>query len=813
MKYKLYLSAILMIGLGHTAHTQKAPTPTKFDKLYLNYGYKAAIDAYNLTGNKGNQTSNETIVRLANSYRLIGDTYNAEFWYAQLVQKSDNPTYMFHYAQALQSNGKLKEAAEWFNKYDETSGGTDTRGRELAGAAENIATMFSENEGVSLKTIEANSDKLDFSPFLYKNGIVFSSNRGKGEDDIWTKSKFIDLFFVELDENNNSKGEPNPFKELNSKYHEASASFTKDGSKMFFTRNLYLGGKRTKNSQAETSIGIYSAVKIGNDWENIQPIFVDKDLKYAHPSISPEGEKLYFASDRPGGMGGMDLYVSAFEGGKWSEPKNLGATINTPGNEIFPFVHETGTLYFASDGHAGLGGLDIYATNADEAGEWGSPSNMGKPFNSNKDDFGFVADAEAKKGFLSSSRDGGKGGDDIYSFIAADGLKKQKAKEIVLNSKICVYDKATNKRIEGAKVSVMEVAKEEGDNTDFDTNDNELTFRLEKVSNDEYRLIAAKSGSSSDGKSYITDKEGQFGLKIKHTRKYIFKVQKDGYEPATQVFTTETMDKEEEIGFCIPVERILVATPNYTNTVTGKVVNGSYKNLPLANVEVTLLNKCNGETTKVNSKDDGSFLFGVQCGCDYVLLAEKPNFNGAKEMVGEFSAKNCPTTANKTLSLKLDKKLSEMSDKDVVNWNENDVINLSQVYYDFDKSYIREDARPDLDHLVQIMQRFPNLDIELSSHTDSRGNDAYNQALSQRRADAAKEYLVAKGIPTARILAKGFGEAMPKNRCSEGVNCTEEEHQSNRRTEVRVLRFDKSNEIKVINQNNAPTKIDRKPGK
>ena len=278
---------------------------------------------------------------------------------------------------------------------------------------------------VAIKNLAAlNSNDMDYCPLIYKDGLVFTSTRKhKGQNKKLFKSykkKFSYLFFSKRD----TRGQyhkPEPLEgAINGRYHEGAATFNKEGDVMFFTRNNNNG----KNKFGKIDLKIYTAKNIKGNWNDTNEIKAINGDGYStcHPSISSDGKRLYFASNRNGGYGGMDIYVSYFLDGEWQYPINLGPEINSDGNEIFPFIDDTNQLYFSSDGHEGNGGQDIFKsvwldTKDDES--WSKAANLGLPFNSIKDDFGFSIYNNNQEGFFTSTRAGGQGHDDIYTWRKA----------------------------------------------------------------------------------------------------------------------------------------------------------------------------------------------------------------------------------------------------------------------------------------------------------------------------------------------------------------------------------------------------------
>ncbi|MEM1214386.1 MAG: hypothetical protein AAGJ82_01785, partial [Bacteroidota bacterium] len=267
-------------------------------------------------------------------------------------------------------------------------------------------------------TSPINSDELEFSPVLYENGLVYVSRYKNGPVDPNTNKTYLQLFYSELDPYG-MPGKPAAFStELNSAYEEGPVTFSRSGDRIFFTRSNSSQGVSKRNKRGKVVLNIYEAKRGPFDWEEVQSLpFNNDNYNSMHPALSADETKLYFTSDKEGGYGGTDLYVSEYKNGFWSPPVNLGPEINTARNEAFPFMHESGVLFFASQGHEGKGGYDMFMIDMSER-KWGPVLNLGEPFNSDGDDLGLVMTADGKSGYFSSSRGGGFGQDDVYMFRA-----------------------------------------------------------------------------------------------------------------------------------------------------------------------------------------------------------------------------------------------------------------------------------------------------------------------------------------------------------------------------------------------------------
>ena len=577
-----------------------------------------------------------------------------------------------------------------------------------------------------------NTENLEYSPAFFEDGIVFISTKVSAKryrvTDKRINKNIMSIFRSQRSESGSLMA-PNPFaEELLSSVHEGPITFDRTADNIYFTRNNYKDGKKKKASDGIVKLKIYSASKVNDTWSNIEDLsFNDDESNTAHPAISVDGQFLYFASDRPGGMGGMDIWVANRRGDDWGTPTNLGPMINTDGDEIFPFIHADGTLYFASNGHVGVGGLDLYYTNQGENGAWGKPANLGKPFNTEHDDFGFIVDRDKKNGYFSSNRSGGLGEDDIYSFYALDnldalsGIVRRNPNE-TRQIELAVIDEETGDLIEGANINYILV--------DELTLAKALVDDSENLSDKEVLLRLPFTDGNMQG---VTDSNGVFPAEVKYAN-YIFNIQKEGFQ-SRQVVLTANSDVKQ---FLVTLSKALAGGEHLTDTEGNP--NGNPNGSPT------------GEETEGSDPIGGS-----------------------------------------------------LADLGVSTIKEGTVIELPNIYYNFNDASIRPDARQDLDIIASLLLKYPAMEIELASHTDSRGTDRYNQRLSQKRAENAVQYLVNQGIEEYRLIPTGYGESEIRNRCSDGVNCEEIEHQFNRRTEVRITKMAQEVNITFVNNTSIPS--------
>ena len=652
---------------------------------------------------------------------------------------------------------------------------------------------------VRIKNVRSiNSNKLEFSPQYYQNGLVYvTSVATSSKKDAKTGDNYYELFYGEFGED----GLPASFEpfsvKVSSSVHEGPVSFSRDFKTLYYTTNSTVKSQDADNNgKKDHTLKIFEATKSTHDWTNVKELPFNSESYYCfHPSLSPDGRRLYFASNMPGGYGGSDIYVSEKTGDTWSKPRNLGAYINTSENDAFPFVHESGSLFFSSKGHGAVGGYDIFITNLNNS----SPDvfNLGPPFNTVGDDLGLILNSTGDQGFFTSGRNGGMGSDDIYHFVAPDGLLNLNStapKEMT----IIVTDAATKKGLKGASVRYFEQAADgflEGDDV-YDVkmvpnpnNPDELVFKLKR-----------KNVADMKPTTKTTYNEGEVFVNMKPGSKYLILVSKDGYANEEVMFSPSFVKKQEILE--VPLRKSACIA------VTGDVVSSSTR-AKLGSTNLVITNNCDGSTQALTANTSGYFDVCLPPGCSYSIRAEK---SGYITSTSSFSTEGRSSGGSMSTNIQLSQAIasttvstpstttttrrttttssSSLSGLASGNVTTGAVIELRNIYYDFGKSTIRSGAARDLDALVSIMRQYPSMQIELISHTDSRGSKRFNQDLSLRRAQSAKNYLVSRGISSYKIKAFGYGEDELRNHCADGVNCEESEHEYNRRTEVRVTKID-----------------------
>ncbi len=425
-----------------------------------------------------------------------------------------------------------------------------------------------------------NSKGLDFCAIPYGDGIVFTSSRSHMETSgpSFSKKKYFDLFYSEKNDSGRYL-KPRKLKgNINGELHDGTASFNVDGTTMYFTRN-------TERRKGTVGLKIYSADMVEGQWINVQELpFNSEKFSNCHPTLSHDEQKLYFASDRPGGFGGMDIYVSKLVNGEWGEPENLGVNVNSAGNELFPYINKNGDLFISSDGSGGIGRLDIYICEKDGK-RFKGKRNLGEPFNTRSDDFGFYMDENGEKGFLSSNRTGGSGNDDIYGWKLTE-----KAMEDDLVCKFIVKDKNTGDLIEEAQVVI------------------------EQEYGDWKRTVLSNYGN------------GVYPYEVKSSDEYFLNIEKEGFESFNIVMDKKTLVEKEE-------HTIFINRRSFS-LLNGKIEGQIYHDA-LKNADVEILNECDGRKQFTKSSVDGTFGFTIMCGCEYIIIAKKDGFMTSSKIVSK----------------------------------------------------------------------------------------------------------------------------------------------------------------------------------
>jgi outer membrane protein OmpA-like peptidoglycan-associated protein len=520
--------------------------------------------------------------------------------------------------------------------------------------------------------------------------------------------------------------------EIMSDYDDGIATFSSDGKTMYYTSVNELSLKETDINTRMLQI---SSATLENDKWQLADLFPYKNNSYnmAHPALSKSGKILVFSSNKPGGRGGMDLYYCLIQtDNTWSEPVNI-SQLNTEENEVFPVFDSKGNLYFSSNGLPGLGGLDIFYS--EFSGEkFLSPVNVKAPLNSNYDDFQLVTFNDLENGYISTNRFDSPETDDIAYF-------SRKIKETPVAASVII------------KINVI---------------DKYTSIPLP------YVLVSIKDSKGNIIHNGLTDPQGV--LLVEDLPGDNYQVQGVLNEITT---TIAQISKDEFTGVLIE-KTVTHNDPRFT--LSGLVVN-TVNGQPVNEVSVTCKNLTNNKSSVVTTSSDGKFFFQLEQASDFKVTGEKAGWLSSEAAYETTKGMDRSKELYVILRLNMQRPVGDA------------VIKLDKIYYDYDKCNINPRAAEELNRLVKLMNDYPDMVIELSSHTDCRGSFAYNEKLSQCRADAAVSYILSKGIDKSRIVARGYGESKLVNECADGVNCSEEKHQENRRTEFKILKCPSCPEI------------------
>jgi len=420
--FKRIVLSMLVFIITSVGYSQTKSRITKASKESESFSFIDAREIYLKVVDAG-YSSPQVLGKLGDTYYKNGQYQDAVTWYSKLIDEYPNDVdvaYYYKASQSLKSLGKYSESNALMEIYTQ-KGGDSLIIRNYKKNLDYLDKIGSEAVDYTLGKVSINSDGSDFVSSFNNGKLIYASTYNSTGDRTypWTNEGYLDLFSADIDENGNLSNSMALTGDVNSPYHESSTTFSKDGTTMYFTRNNYIDGKKETGKNKLLGLKIYKATKKeDNSWSNIVELpFNSDDYSHAYPSLSPDEKRLYFSSDRPGTFGMSDIwYVMINSDGTYGEPVNLGAEINTEAKEGFPFISSKNKLYFSSDGHIGLGGLDVFVTQLDENGNVGKIINIGEPTNSPLDDFGFIYNEDKNLGYISSNRDGGLGSvsDDIY---------------------------------------------------------------------------------------------------------------------------------------------------------------------------------------------------------------------------------------------------------------------------------------------------------------------------------------------------------------------------------------------------------------
>lgn len=633
------------------------------------------------------------------------------------------------------------------------------------------------NLGIEISpAVGINSKNLEFAPVYYGDGLVFVQAREKGgqstrEDfiDLGIGEPFFELMYADLDPNG-LPGRGQSFSpNIRTRFHEGPACFSNSEEKVYFTRSNYRDGRQVTGADGAVYMKIYEADKGLEDWENVRELpFSSDNFSVCHPAVSADGQLIVFASDMPGGYGGMDLYKSEKEGDIWNEPVNLGPQINSKKNEILPSLRSNGFLLFSSDGRKGEGGFDLYLTNIREL-LLAEVEPLPGAFNSNRDDLGICISPDGMRGFFSSNRRESAGKDDIFFFqLDQPFLPAQTAS--VERTLVFLESGEQNPVAQvGAWLFPMGPSGPEGIEAYFDT---EILPSAEDESGS-ILLKMQRKHKAGETAQYTSDQSGRILAQLEPNKDYLLITKATDYRDHEEILKAGLLTSEGD--FIVSIDKRITTSEAVIEseciTVTGTILSKADES-SIASPLLTLENLCTGKITSIQVDNHGVYNYCLPPGCSFIARIEKEGFLPSLSRINPDETKEY---------------LHYLIRERQVTFEKGDVIVLENIYYDFNKSAIQKGAAEELDALVTLMKKHPEMLIELQSHTDARGNDSYNLELAERRGYAAKDYLMARGIDSGRVQVVPRGERDIRNHCKDGVECSESEHQFNRRTEIKIL--------------------------
>lgn len=705
MQKAFTLSILVLSALGCFAQKNA-------DKYFESFQYAAAAKEYEHILQQ-DSSNIDAADKLAVCYEKLNDPIKSEIVLSSLAARSTEPKYSKLYADALAENGQYEKAAIWYRKYITLK--PDDAVKKKLTHYNNIADFYRDSSFYTITKTAFNSPQSDFGPVYYRDGIAFCSARdNSGATYAWDNSSFIDLYWTQQDAPSAKAFD----KRINSSFHEGPFTLTHNFDTIFFTRNNYIDNKKSNSKDGVMKLKIFYAVWENGAWGKVQNFPLNNDeYSLGHPALSHD-HRMYFVSDMPGGFGGSDIYYTKLENGKWTPAVNLGPNINTSENELFPYITQQGDLFFASSGHPGLGGLDIFKSTLKQQ-KFEKPVNVGYPINSSRDDFGLIT--TDKQGYFSSNRGNNPKDDNIYSFS---------------------IDKS-------AHIVIQAINKNGGILDDFS-----ISIINTKDTTDQLIDHQAKN---------------QVDRKVNAESSYTITIRKAGYDPHEMTLSREAIND-----LIISKKPLQVMLAESIASLEVDLVDETGKRLRGGSISV-VNSKTSQEEKKYIIQNDAPLTIALTSGVTYELVGQHTGFTTSTMSVHSSRVDSLKKSSPLKIILKASKTLFEKNEV-------GQVIELD-IKYDLGKATIRPDAALELNKLVDFLIKNPSVKVEVGSHTDVRGTEEENLKLSQRRAESAVRYIVKKGIGSTRLIPLGYGEDDLKIANA----TTEQEHQLNRRTTIKIV--------------------------
>jgi len=836
------------------------------DKHLEVFAFEKAIGQY-IMAYKADSTNYTLTRKIADAFRRKGDLSGSAPWYKRTLELDSSINEdLLYYAEALKTLAKYDESLIWYEKYNKLQPKDDRAQNHLVGS-DKYLELEEDQEHYLVKKLDINNRKPAFGVTKFREKLVFSATGLEGQKsnktNPWNDLPYLDIYESNIDEKHQAV-DIQPISKINSKYNDGPAHYNDASSTMFVTRNNMKRGKPIKDKTGAVNLKIYSSTVNEGEWSEMSELpFNSNDYSTGHPAVSKDGKRLYFASNRPGGEGGTDIYVCDKIDDVWGNPENLGNSVNTKGDELFPYIDDKDILYFSSTGHMGLGGMDLFKIPIKGIMDF-LPENLGTPLNSAKDDYSILFEVTNESGYFCSNRDKGFS-DDIFYFELSSLLKKVYAGR--------VESSLSEKLLAGTELIVrnfttgedVSVTLDENGGFEFDVLPGatyELAYQRDKI--EEVLLVKTVEDIVTEGYENlgvftiqevlsinVDDEHGE----IEINGEMYARVSDDGKFVSEQGDTLTNIEMMDFLSSNMIRNNLEINQTMYNVGIDGKTYAqedghqldkyeleqllislvfanplelrddsslagldnepGSYllESLDLKSfsalewVNEALENDYLTEEQKLELRSlQTSYLTEVSAEDWLKMYANNPDLAESLTDVEKIAlGMISPSPLSSNSRLEITSYSDEQPVKlDIGNLNEyvltskaevRSVLenkNINNIYFDFDRSYVNSEERKTLDEIAALMIANPSLDMYVSAHTDTRGSNAYNDALSEKRAQSVNAYLSARGVNADRLILGWFGEDELANNCTNDAECEENAHRLNRRAS-----FALSEEIQV----------------
>ncbi len=836
----ILLAAMCLLGLT-SGYSQAGPELDKGDKAFDNFDFQEALYFYEVALESNPQDPSITR-RIANTHRRMGQLATSAEWYKKTIAlDASKAEDMLYYAEALKNLKEYEDAIYWYEMFNKLQP-NDSRAKSHLTDRFYYRDLFADTARYEMKSLKINNENPVIGISLFEDEKILVSavelEKGKPSE----VSPFLDIYLCDF---NTKKELANPVrldKKVNSKYHDGPAFYSFSEHKLYITRNNIRNGKPVRDKNGNVNLKIYSSEYQNGEWSAAQELrFNDDGYSTGHACLSKDGQTMYMVSTRPGGIGGSDLYQCFKVGNNWTEPMNLGPNVNSEGNEMFPFIGEDGFLYFTSDGHAGLGGLDIFRSPLKNE-VWQSPSNLGSPINSSMDDFALVYDKESDNGYFCSNRSG-NGDDNLYFYkhiviekmIVAGTIKttspnislageriaiKKLSTGITTTQKLDEFERFEFEAEAGEKVEISFVNAEY-----FDENMTVISYEVPQEIEDPFVNIGTKTTElkkipTHTGKLNSTpelaisgtvisddDKDKTIDHELNDQTPILSELDALNSEANTKVVDdSELLAQQQKVKETEQYqEKIKVADQLFEQTkyaearamylsASAMKAQEKYPSEMISKIDIILeeqaakLKRQNYDQHVLQADQNFNQKHFEDALKEYEIASTmfpdevyvKDQIQKTKKYIQDAKAESA-MSKNEVAVKKISEFEKAVSAIDLVG------MSIDNVSFDYNKAFIREEDKSILDQLCVVMKENPATTLFIRAHCDSRGSLAYNQSLSMSRAMAVQGYLMQKGIRRDRIFSEWYGEQRPLNGCVDDVPCEEQQYEVNRRAEFKLV--------------------------